>query len=132
MFVAASAYLQRAPAITIPADLSHHPLIGFLAFGARQTFQLEARDGSSSEVEMMCRVTTTSSLAIKHWALAGAGIARYPHGVVADDLRQGRLVNVLPDYINRHPPLSMVYMPERFRPANLRRLIEHAIVHFRE
>jgi len=130
IFVASPSYLDRAPAIAIPADLSHHPLIGFLAFGARQTFRLEAPDGSSSEVEMMCRVTTTSSLAIKHWALAGAGIARYPHGVVADDLRQGRLVNVLPDHVNRHPPLSIVYMPERFRPANVRRLIEHALEQF--
>jgi DNA-binding transcriptional LysR family regulator len=131
MFVAAPSYLDRTPAIAIPADLSNHPLIGFLAFGARQTFRLEARDGSSSEVEMTCRVTTTSSLAIKHWALAGAGIARYPHGVVADELRDGRLVDVLPGYINPHPPLSMVYMPERFRPANVRRLIEHALEHFR-
>lgn len=131
VFVAAPGYVDRAPAITIPADLSHHPLIGFLAFGTRQTFRLDGRDGSSGEIEMTCRVTTTSSLAIKHWALAGAGIARYPHGVVADELREGRLVDVLPGYINPHPPLSMVYMPERFRPANVRRLIEHALEHFK-
>jgi len=130
VFVAAPSYLARASPITIPADLSSHPLIGFTAFGSRQSFQLEERDGRSCEVEMTCRVTTTSSLAIKHWALAGAGIARYPHGVVVDELKDGRLVNVLPNHTNHHPPLSIVYMPERFRPANVRRLIEHALAYF--
>ena len=41
-----------------------------------------------------------------------------------------RLVNVLPEYTNPHAPLSVVYMPERFRPANVRRLIEHAVAYF--
>lgn len=131
VFVAAPTYLSRASQITIPADLSNHPLIGFAAFGTRQSFRLETHDGRSAEVEMTCRVTTTSGLAIKHWALAGAGIARYPRGVVADDLKHGRLVNVLPDYFSFHAPLSIVYMPERFRPANVRRLIEHALAFFK-
>jgi molybdate transport repressor ModE-like protein len=130
IFVAAPAYLARAPAIAAPADLAGHPLIGFAAFGQRQTFQLQGRDGRGLEVEMTCRVTTTSSLAIKHWTLAGVGVARYPERVVTDELRQGRLVNVLPGYINAHPPLSIAYMPERFRPANVRRLIEHAVRYF--
>ncbi|MFZ4808690.1 MAG: LysR family transcriptional regulator [Hyphomicrobiaceae bacterium] len=132
VFVAAPAYLARSPAIAIPADLASHPLIGFTAFGQRQSFRLEGPEGRSTEVEMTCRVTTTSSLAIKHWTLAGAGIARYPFGVVADDIKQGRLANVLPDHINPHPPLSIVYMPERFRPANVRRLIEHALEYFND
>lgn len=131
IFVAAPGYLARSSPIAIPADLASHPLIGFTAFGQRQSFRLEGPDGHGTEVEMTCRLTTTSSLAIKHWALAGAGIARYPHGVVIDELRDGRLVDVLPGHVNRHPPLSIVYMPERFRPANVRRLIEHAVAFFR-
>jgi molybdate transport repressor ModE-like protein len=132
VFVAAPAYVARSSPIAIPADLSSHPLIGFTAFGTRQSFRLESPDGHGIEVEMTCRVTTTSSLAIKHWALSGAGIARYPHGVVIDELRDGRLVNVLPNHVNHHPPLSIVYMPERFRPANVRRLIEHSLAYFED
>src|SRR5262249_52413424 len=78
IFVAAPVYIERAPRIAIPADLARHPLVGFAAFGKRQTFQLEGQNGARAEVEMTCRVTTTSGLAIKHWALAGAGIARFP------------------------------------------------------
>jgi DNA-binding transcriptional LysR family regulator len=66
----------------------------------------------------------------QHWALAGAGVARFPGNAVCDDLHSGRLLNVLPEYTNPHPALSVVYMPERFRPANARRLIEHAVAFF--
>ena len=130
IFVAAPGYIARASRIRAPPDLAHHPLIGFAAFGQRQTFRLERSDASSFEIEMACRITTTSSLAIKHWALAGVGIARYPRGVIADELREGRLINVLPDVTSPHQPLSIVYMPERFRPANVRRLIEHAVRYY--
>ena len=51
---------------------------------------------------------------------------------LTDELQTGKLVNVLPAYINRHPYLSIVYMPERFRPANVRRLIEHALEYFQD
>ncbi len=130
IFVAAPAYTERAATIAIPADLAHHPLVGFASFGKRQTFQLEAQDGRRAEVEMTCRVTTTSGLAIKHWVLAGVGVARFPRHAIIDELAARTLVNVLPAYTNPHPPLSVVYMPERFRPANTRRLIEHSVAFF--
>jgi hypothetical protein len=40
------------------------------------------------------------------------------------------LVQVLPTYTPLSFPVFAVYMPERFRPANVRRLIDHAIAYF--
>lgn len=131
IFVAAPSYLATAPAIAIPADLSRHPLIGFAAFGKVQSFQIESEHESRIEVEMRCRVTTTSGLAIKHWAIAGAGIARMPVYVANDDIAAGRLVRVLPRHDAQHPVIHAVYLPERFRPANARRLIDFALAWFK-
>ena len=131
IFVASPRYLAQSAAIMIPADLSQHPLIGFAPFGRRQSFQIESEDGSRSEVEMTCRVTTTSGLAIKHWTLAGAGIARLPVYVAREELADGRLVRVLPQHDTHHPVISVVYLPERFRPANARRLIDFALAWFK-
>ena len=131
IFVASPGYLAEAPRIEIPADLSRHPLIGFAAFGRRQIFQIEADDGGHAEVEMTCRVTTTSGLAIKHWALAGVGVARMPKRIVQEELASGALTRVLSGHTTQHPVLSVVYTPERFRPANARRLIDHAIAYFK-
>jgi DNA-binding transcriptional LysR family regulator len=131
IFVASPGYLAEAPRIEIPADLSRHPLIGFAAFGRRQIFQIEADDGGRAEVEMTCRVTTTSGLAIKHWALAGVGVARMPKRIVQEELASGALTRILSGHTTQHPVLSAVYTPERFRPANARRLIDHAIAYFK-
>lgn len=131
IFVASPRYLANAPAILLPADLAQHPLIGFAPFGKRQSFQIEGDDGSRSEVEMNCRITTTSGLAIKHWTLAGAGIARLPIYVARKEIAEGQLIRVLPQYDTNHPVISAVYLPERFRPANARRLIDFALNWFK-
>jgi DNA-binding transcriptional LysR family regulator len=130
IFVASPDYLARSPLVTIPADLARHPLIGFAAFGKRPSFQFEAANGARTEVEMDCRVTTTSALAIMHWAIAGVGMARMPHQTVRSEIARGTLVHVLPEYTPLGFPVFAVYMPERFRPANARRLIDHAMAYF--
>ena len=79
---------------------------------------------------MDCRVTTTSALAIMHWAIAGVGIARMPRRTVQTEIDRGTLVQVLPAYTPLGFPVFAVYMPERFRPANVRRLIDHATAWF--
>jgi molybdate transport repressor ModE-like protein len=131
IFVASAQYLARSHPISVPADLNRHEFIGLAAFGKRQFFQLEASDGSRTEIEMHCRVTTTHGFGILSWAQAGVGLARMPLGLVKPNLENGSLVRVLPDYTAGTFPLSAIYMPERFRPANARRLIDHAIAHFK-
>jgi len=130
VLVASPDYLAKAPRIDIPADLARHPMIGFAAFGKRPSFALEAGNGTRTEVEMDCRVTTTSALAIMHWAIAGVGIARMPRRTVQTEIDRGTLVQVLPTYTPLGFPVFAVYMPERFRPANARRLIDHATAWF--
>jgi len=76
---------------------------------------------------MDCRVTTTRALAIMHWAIAGVGIARMPRRTVQTEIDRGTLVQMLPAYTPLGFPVVAVYMPERFRPANVRRLIDHAM-----
>jgi len=130
IFVAAPALLRRLPPITAPADLHGLPLIGFAAFGRRPSFLLEDAAGGRTEIELDCRVTTTSGLAIRHWAVAGAGIARMPDFAVRDELSDGRLVRLLPRHSAGRPALFLLYMPERLRPANVRRLVAFSLGHF--
>jgi DNA-binding transcriptional LysR family regulator len=131
IFVAAPALLARLPLIGTPADLRGVPFIGFEPFGRQQGFLLEDEaTGARTEVEFTCRVTTTSALAIRHWAVAGAGLARFPDFAVREELADGRLVRVLPHHVAGRPELHLLYLPERRRPANARRLIEFSLRHF--
>src|SRR5215475_1768041 len=97
IFVASAQYLARSHPISVPADLNRHEFIGLAAFGKRQFFQLEAPDGSRTEIEMHCRVTTTNGFGILSWAQAGVGLARMPLSLVKPYLANGSLVRVLPN-----------------------------------
>jgi DNA-binding transcriptional LysR family regulator len=110
----------------LPADLARHAWIGFAAHGLDPVFAIEGPDGAVSEVRLACRVTTTSGLSIRDWAVAGAGVARMPDFAVRAELADGRLVRVLPGHVVGRPALYAVYPPERLRPANVRRLIDFA------
>ena len=102
----------------------------FRGLGRQQPFLLEDEAGARAEVRCACRVLTTSGLAIRHWTMAGAGIARMPGFAVRDELRDGRLVRLLPRHVAGRPVLSLLYMPDRLRPANVRRLIEFSLRRF--
>lgn len=130
IFVASPAYLAAVPTIAGPADLAAHPWIGFAAFGESQAFLVKDGSGPGVEVTVSCRVTTTSGLSIKEWVLAGAGMARMPDFAVTRELAEGRLVRVLPGHTAGRPTLHAIYMPERFRPANVRRLLDFARGYF--
>lgn len=130
VFVASPAYLTAAGPIRTPAELARHPFIGFAAFGEAPTMEVTGPAEERIEVRLSCRVTTTSGLAIRGWVLAGAGIARLPDFVVAEDIAAGRLVRLLPDHEAGRPTLYAAYLPERFRPANLRRLLDFAQRHY--
>ncbi len=130
IFVAAPSYLSRTAPIERPSDLAAHPFIGFAAFGAAPTFTITGPDGDCTETTVTCRVLTTSGIAIKQWALAGLGVARMPDFALEEDLARGRLDRVLPMHSAGSPSLFAAYLPARYRPANVRRLIDHAIRHF--
>lgn len=130
IIVAAPAYLAGAPPVATPGDLEAHPWIGFARFGGNPVFALEDEAGCVREVRASCRVLTTSGLQIRDWAIAGLGVARIPAFAVRAELAAGRLVQLLPRHVAGRPTLYAAYMPERFRPANVRRLIDHAVRHF--
>jgi len=100
--------------------------VGFTAFGRRVSFALQDSQGLRSEVEVEVALTTSNGLAIREWAIEGVRLARLPDFAVAAALAAGHLVRVLPGHTAGAPALSVAYLPERFRPANVRRLTDFA------
>jgi len=77
-------------------------------------------DHQPCEVQVNGPVLTNHYTLLRHAALAGAGIARLPSYLVAEDLAEGRLIRLLPGFKARRLPLYLVHgytagMPRRVK-----------------
>jgi DNA-binding transcriptional LysR family regulator len=70
------------------------------------------------------RMSTDSLYALRTAALAGVGAAIVSAWLVADDLAEGRLVHVAPQWQASPLPVYLVYPHARFYPARLRRFLD--------
>ncbi|WP_157490647.1 LysR substrate-binding domain-containing protein [Enterovibrio coralii] len=57
----------------------------------------------------------------------GLGVANLPMHVVEEELKNGQLVHVLPEYQSRLHNLHVVYAKQRFYPIKLRDFIDTII-----
>jgi DNA-binding transcriptional LysR family regulator len=109
---AAPSYLAAYPAPSHPADLAAHACLqyGNLATGATWRFR---RDGETLRVQTSGRLSSNNGEALCEAAVAGAGIALLPDFLVAEALRGGALVSILPGW--RTPDLSIHALYPRTR-----------------
>lgn len=90
---ASPAFLERHAPICAVVDLAKLPCITS-STGARWKFITS--DGPQS-IEVRARVQTNTILAIRDAALAGLGVAMLPAWMVTNELREKRLVQLLPE-----------------------------------
>ena len=70
------------------------------------------------------RLSTDSLYVAKNAALAGLGIAIVSSWTVEEDLAQGRLVELLPDWQAAALPVHLVYPWARYYPTRLRKFLD--------
>ncbi|MGO2355489.1 MAG: LysR family transcriptional regulator [Marinomonas foliarum] len=82
-----------------------------------------------SNIEESVRISgsfaTNNAQALRKAALAGFGIVYVPRCCVYEDLQQGKLVTILPDYQPRRLGVYAIYPFTKYLPEKLRLLIEH-------
>ncbi|RQP22663.1 LysR family transcriptional regulator [Piscinibacter terrae] len=90
----------------------------------RDEIQLRAIGyGQSLNVPIRCRMGTNSLFALISAARHGLGLAAVSHWAVIDDLAQGRLVRLLPQWCATPLPVSLVYPSRQHQPARLRAFV---------
>ena len=104
--VASPEYLKNAPELTQASDLGKHKLIGFTDSPALNNWPLNIPSKLSFEI------TASSGETIRQLCIANQGIALLSHFMIGNDLKAGRLVNVLPNSIktpNHREDIQAVY-----------------------
>ncbi len=96
VLVASPGYLDRAPPLARPTDLTGHQCLVY-RIGTEEPVWRFARDGILEEVSIRALTATNSGEVLRMLALAGHGIALLDDYTVQSDLDTGRLRRILAD-----------------------------------
>lgn len=126
---AAPAYLSSRSLISHPNDLRDHECLGFFYTELRSRWTFHSADGKIS-VPVSGRLMVDSGEALMAAAVAGGGLMLQPSELVANEIKNGRLVEVLPDYPVPTRPMHLLYAPDRRMTPKLRSFIDFTMAHF--
>lgn len=125
---AAPSYLEQHAPIVAVESLRDHDCI--LNAGSTWRFY---KDGATQDTQVQGRFTVNSSESVRVVALAGLGVALLPTFAVANDLQQGHLRVVLPEYSVDGPFGKRVYAvfpPSKFIAPKMRVFIDFLVAGF--
>ncbi|WP_309085152.1 LysR family transcriptional regulator [Chelativorans sp.] len=106
-----------------PRELQNLPCIVDTNSRFRQNWPFQER-GLPITVPVNGRLEANSPLAVRAAAVAGLGFAFVPDFIAAPELKAGRLVTVLDDFITDGAGIFAVYPHRRYLPAKVRALVD--------
>jgi DNA-binding transcriptional LysR family regulator len=122
VLTAAPAYLERHGTPRTIADLAHHVCI---PPHSQDVWRLEGPEGPVTYRPQGTLITNSSEV-VREAVIAGMGVALRSTWDVGPELRDGRLVQVLPQYEgSRNVALSAIYASRQFLPAKVRVFIDY-------
>jgi DNA-binding transcriptional LysR family regulator len=130
---AAPAYLARRPAPGSPEQLNQHQCIVLRENHEDVTLWRMRRNRSEVAVRVPAVLSSNDGEVVKQWALMGKGIMLRSEWDVAEHLRSGQLVRILPEWqlpdadvvalVSRRAGMSarvrlfLTFLQDRFKPA---------------
>lgn len=121
---AAPAYLERRGVPRVPADLAGHDCLSHSAVNPWE-WRFSALDGQVLSVEIRGRFHADNGDVLRVMALAAQGLAFLPTFFVGDDIRAGRLVPVLEEFVPLDVALHAVYPHNRHLSPKVRAFVDY-------
>jgi len=129
VFCATPQYLATHPEPQDPRDLHHHKLGLYSGYPTRDRWTFH-RDGGELTTYLAAALLTNSVHLLREYALEHAGIVCLPTLVAGQEIRDGRLKIVLPDYQLSSFWLSAVYAGTSRNAFKLKLFIEYIAAAF--
>ncbi|NYZ13727.1 LysR family transcriptional regulator [Azospirillum sp. RWY-5-1] len=127
---ASPAYLARRGVPQRPEDLAEHDGISFQGFANAPEWRYR-RDSAAFAVEPRARMAVNTTEAAIQAALADVGIIRVLSYQVADEVRSGRLRELLPDFAPEPLPVNLLYQEAELLPLKVRCFMDWAVPRLR-
>jgi LysR family transcriptional regulator for bpeEF and oprC len=122
---AAPSYLQRYGVPAHPRDLERHRCVNYFSSKSGKIYNWDyTRDGERIEMTLPGHIALNDSNAYLQAGLAGLGIIMMTDVQLASHGRDGRLVQVLEDWVTDPLPIHVVYPQNRHLSAKVRVFVE--------
>jgi DNA-binding transcriptional LysR family regulator len=110
-----------------PGELAQHEVISYSYFAARDEWTFNSADDSPVVVRTHARIHANNGDTCRAAALAHQGIVLQPDFLIADDLRRGTLVELLPTWRAMTLGIHAVYPSRKHLPIKTRRLVDFLV-----
>lgn len=130
MMIAASPdYLQQYGIPKSPDDLHQHKCLGFSHWRHRGGWYLGRKELDSLALPTH-RFECNHGPALRMVALKGIGLVMQPRIILQDDVRAGRLISLLEEFIPKPLPIHVLFAKERQQLPKIRTLIDFIVERF--
>jgi len=134
LLCAAPAYLARHGSPKVPHDLAQHNCIGIRqgeeAYGLWRLASGRGRQAAVESVKTRGNLTTNDGEIAVNWALDGHGILMRAEWDIERYLKDGRLVQVLPQYFTPDADIYAVYPQRHQQAARVRAFVDFVALSF--
>lgn len=122
-------YLKKKGTPAHPKDLRQHTCLQFTAMGKEHWHLVGTRN--SVTVPLTSQVIGNDMSLMKALAVAGEGIALLPTYACRAEVKNGKLVPVLSEWLARTDPVHLVYPGQKFVAPKVRVFIDVAVAIFK-
>jgi DNA-binding transcriptional LysR family regulator len=122
--VASPELLARYPQITAVEQLATLPWLALSSFYRTHILLKSSQLNASHQLEFQPKFSTDSLFALRNTILSGVGVGVCSAWMVQDDITQGKLVQVLPEWCAAPLPVYLMYPYASYYPARLRKFLQ--------
>lgn len=125
-------YLRTHGQPQTPDDLSNHQCLEYTYAANGDQWMLTDEKNQQHTVKVNFAMHANNGDTLRAAALAGAGICRCPTFLAGADLREGRLIRILPDYHLPDIDVLAIYPSRRHLSAKVRVMIDFLVNAFKD
>ena len=127
---ASPAYLQAHGAPRVPEDLARHNCFTYEYVRPRNLWRFLDASGAERTVRVSGRLHSNNGDLLAEAAAQGAGIVFEPAFIVGPDVRAGRLVPLLQEFVAPPMPIYAVYPSRKHVSAKVRAFVDFLLERF--
>jgi DNA-binding transcriptional LysR family regulator len=121
---ASPSVLKDSAGPLVPADLAALPSLALNPAEVKHEWRLDGPDGATATIRHTPRFVTEDMVALRLAALRGVGVCQFPTFAVQDDIKAGRLIDLLPGWAPRAGIIHAAFPSRRGLLPSVRTLLD--------